>query len=163
MTKNRSPSWKTLIADCFASTTFMSLATYGKEGLWVNPVYFAWDKKNDIYFISELDCLHMRNIQNSSQVACTIYPTNQTGDVYGAYLKGHAYVLTDPVDKKIADDTYYGRVYPNDPNGKSRDADGYRLSPYWHFVKIGIDNLWYFDTRYFEERRIKVPVAEIHQ
>ena len=38
----------------------MALATHGPEGLWVNPVYFAWDNKFSLYFISQLDCTVLR-------------------------------------------------------------------------------------------------------
>jgi uncharacterized protein YhbP (UPF0306 family) len=155
------PDWKKLIQDCFASTTFMSLATHGVEGLWNNPVYFAWDNDLSLYFISELDCRHMRNIASSAEIACTIFPTNQIGDVFGAYVNGTAEVLKEQAAKKRADEIYYGRVYPHDPDGKARDKDGYRLSPNWHFVKIDIKNLWYFDTRYFEENRMPVPLDKI--
>lgn len=154
------PPFATLITECFASTEFMALATNGPKGLWVNPVYFAWDKLNKIYFISQLDCTHMHNIAAVPQVACTIFPTNQVGDVFGAYVTGTARVLHEPSPaRKAADDVYYGRVYPNDAEGKARDADGYRINPSWYFVEISIDDMSYFDTRYFEEVRTPVPAT----
>ena len=103
----------------------------------------------------------MRNITASEEVACTIYPTNQTGDVFGAYVKGSASILTDLAAKKQADNVYYGRVYPDDISGKARNEDGYRLNPNWHFVKISMDELWYFDTRYFGEKRVVVPLGAL--
>jgi uncharacterized protein YhbP (UPF0306 family) len=152
------PAWPDLISTCLASTEFMTLATTGPHGLWANPVYFAYDQKRTLYFISQLDCVHMRNLMAAPDVAGTIYPTNQSGDVFGTYFKGQAHVLTDHHDKKIADDVYYGRIYPNDPDGKARDQDGYRINPTWHFVRITVTQFWYFDTRYFDETRTLVPM-----
>jgi nitroimidazol reductase NimA-like FMN-containing flavoprotein (pyridoxamine 5'-phosphate oxidase superfamily) len=153
------PPWSDLISSCFQSTEFMALATQGERGLWVNPVYFAWDDKFSLYFISQLDCAHMENIRSTPSVCCTIFPTDRPAgdDVFGAYVKGRAEILSDPEEKRIADHFYYGRVYPNDAEGKQRDKDGYRLDPSWHFVKISLEGLWYFDTRYFAETRTPVP------
>jgi len=157
------PDWKNLITDCFSSTCFMALSTYGDNGLWCNPVYFAWDNDLNIYFISELNCRHMRNIQSSPQVACSIFPTNQDSDVFGAYVRGCAEIVfkNNPA-WDVADKTYYDRIYPDDPNWQLRKAETcYRQKDSWHLVKIKIDELSYFDTRYFDENRVDVPLVEI--
>jgi uncharacterized protein YhbP (UPF0306 family) len=157
------PDWKAMITDCFSSTYFMALSTHGDDGLWCNPVYFAWDDNFNLYFISELDCRHMRNIQSSSQVACAIFPTNQDNDVFGAYLRGHAEIIfKDHKDWGFADKTYYDRVYPDDPNWELRNAPTcYRQKDSWHLVKIILDELSYFDTRYFDENRVDIPLDKI--
>src|SRR5690606_32155078 len=142
------PPWHDLITQCFQSTNFMALATQGVKGLWVNPVFFAWDDQFNIYFISQFNCTHMDNIRSNADVVCTIFPTNQDGDVFGAYMTGTADILdTDDDDKRLADDVYYGRVYPDDADRKKRQSDGYRIDPTWHFVRIKPTGLWYFDTR----------------
>lgn len=152
------PSWDELVQNCFQSTDFMALATSGRKGLWVNPVFFAWDEAFSIYFISQHNCTHMDNIESDDRVSCAIYPTAQDGDVFGAYLTGHAQILTEnSADWCKADDVYYGRLYPNDTDGRQKSQDGYRTDPRWHFVKITLTGLWYFDTRYFEENRVVVP------
>ena len=152
------PKWQTLIANCLKSTEFMALSTNGEKGLWVNPVYFSWDESYNFYFISQLDCTHMDNISSNSEVACAIFPTDKPlgNDVFGAYLKGHAHILDKAEDIKIADEIYYGRVY-SDNNKISKKSDNYRNDPSWHFVKISLNGLWYFDTRYFDENRVEVP------
>ena len=116
------PAWEKLLVDCCASTEYMSLATHGYKGLWVNPVYFAHDPHFTFYFISQLGCVHMDNINSNKEVACAIYPSNQStfGDVYGAYIKGIAEILTDEQEKHVADDIYYRRKYPDDPDARQR-------------------------------------------
>jgi len=138
----------------------MALATNGDEGLWVNPVYFAWDEEFSLYFISQFDCVHMRNIQSNDLVCCAIYPTNKsTGkDVFGAYIKGHAKILIDGAEKTKADDVFYSRVYQDNKDSKKRNKDGYRIDKNWHFVKVALNDVSYFDTRYFEEKRVPVPL-----
>lgn len=129
----------------------MALATNGAEGLWVNPVYFAWDDQFKLYFISQLECKHMNNIQSDAEVSCAIYPTDRpTGEhVFGAYVKGIAKIPNTDEENRQAIAVYYGRA------GKS--ADSYMNDPTWHVVKIETNGLWYFDTRYFEEKRTEVP------
>ena len=152
------PDWKILINECFESTEFMALSTYGDQGLWVNPVYFSWDDKFNLYFISQMDCKHMNNIVSNSEVACAVFPTDKpaVNDVFGVYIKGHAHVADSQEDINMADDIYYGRIYSEDEVDK-KEADSYRADPSWKFVKISLEGMWYFDTRYFEENRVEVP------
>ncbi len=129
----------------------MALATSGVKGLWVNPVYFAWDDHFNLYFISQFDCVHMDNIGSDAGVTCTIFPTDRPAGehVFGAYVKGTAKILKSEEDIKHAAAVYYGRA--------GKDAASYRNDSSWHLVKIEISGLWYFDTRYFDEKRIEVP------
>lgn len=135
----------------------MALATNGIEGLWVNPVYFAWDDQFNLYFISQFDCKHMNNIQSDVGVICAIFPTDRPAGehIFGAYVKGIAQILNKDEEIRKAAAVYYGRA------GKS--ADSYRNDPTWHLVKIETSALWYFDTRYFEEKRVEVPQEEIRR
>jgi len=151
------PDWRTLIIDCFSSAQYMALATNGPKGLWNNPVYFAWDDKFGLYFISQLDCNHVENLLANPDVACTIYDSNQNtlGDVIGAYITGHVYEVTNPTEKSMAEDIYYGRIHPADE--QAQDINGYRNDASWHMFKIDLTGLWYFDTRYFGEHRTPVP------
>lgn len=151
------PPWKNLVTDCFNSTEFMALGTNGSKGLWVNPVYFVWDESFNLYFISQSGCVHMENIRSNPLVSCAIYPTNRPvgEDVFGAYVKGAARILEDEVEKAFADKIYYNRVYPD--NEKGKHADPYRNDPSWFFVKVVLQDLSYFDTRYFGEARVSVP------
>ncbi len=152
------PDWKNLIVECFESTEFMALSTYGDAGLWVNPVYFSWDNTFNLYFISQMDCNHVNNIISNSEVVCTIFPTNKPAgnDVFGAYIKGHAKVLENAQEISVADDIYYRRVY-SEGEVDEKEADSYRADPAWKYFKILLDGMWYFDTRYFEENRVEVP------
>jgi uncharacterized protein YhbP (UPF0306 family) len=149
------PAWPELINDCFMSTNFMALATNGPEGLWVNPVYFAWGDKFSLYFISQLDCKHMHNIEAKSEVSCAIYPTNQTDHVFGAYVTGTAKLLTDGPELHLAKQIYYTRVHGD--NQEAIEKDSYNNDSTWHHIRIDLTGLWYFDTRYFDETRTPVP------
>ncbi len=152
------PDWNDLITACLNSTEFMALSTYGNQGLWVNPVYFAWDDHYNLYFISQMDCKHMDNIASNPEVACAIFPTNRPAgdDVFGTYIKGKAKLAQTSEEIVIADTIYYERVCSAGESGE-KEADTYRADPSWKFVKISLTGMWYFDTRYFNENRVDVP------
>lgn len=66
--------WKKHLLDCLQSTDYCSVATVDKEsGVWVNPVYFAWDDEFNFYFISLMKSRHMQNITKDSRVSLAIY------------------------------------------------------------------------------------------
>lgn len=149
------PAWPKLINDCFDSTNFMALATHGAEGVWVNPVYFAWGDKFALYFISQLDCKHMHNIESDSRVSCAIYPTNQIDHVFGAYITGNAKLLVEKSDLDLAKKIYYTRVHGD--NQEAIEKDPYNNDLTWRYIRVDLTGLWYFDTRYFGETRTPVP------
>lgn len=150
-------AWKKYITECLQSTDYCSIATVDKKGVWSNPVYFAWDEKFNLYFISQMHSRHMQNLKKNRSIAVSIYKTEQKGDVAGIQLEGSAKILLD--DKNAiqkAFDTYYGRA------GKGPDVQSYINNPTWYFVKIIPENIYYFDTKYFGEERQTVPLNKLY-
>lgn len=73
----------------------MSLATHGPEGLWAATVFYV-NLKFDLYFLSEPNTRHARNIAASPQVAATI--SDDAADwlhVRGVQLEGRAELISD--------------------------------------------------------------------
>lgn len=143
--------WKKHLIDCLESTNYCSIATVDKTGVWVNPVYFAWDKDFNLYFISMPHVRHMQNITDSSKVAVAIYKTEQHGEVIGIQIEGQAEILQSEQDKKTAYSVYYTRVGSLDQN------DSFKDDPNWLFVKITPKKIYYFDSAVFGEERQTVP------
>ena len=136
------------------STDYCSLATVDDKGVWSNPVYFAWDEKFNLYFISQMHSRHMQNIKKNSRIAVSIYKTEQKGNVFGIQLEGDAKIIYEDGDKeeiRKAYDTYYCRA------GHGPDAQVYINNPTWLYVKIVPEHIYYFDTRFFGEERQEVP------
>lgn len=150
--------WKKHLLECMNSTDFCSIATVDEKGVWSNPVYFAWDDKFNFYFISQMPSRHMQNISKNPRIAVSIYKTEQKGDVYGIQLEGTARILSEK-DKKDeiqhAYDTYYGRA------GHGPDVQQYINNPTWLYVKIIPEQIYYFDTRFFDEERQEVPIEKL--
>ncbi len=148
--------WKKYVTECLQSTEYCSIATAGVDGVWANPVFFAWDDNFNLYFISQMHSKHMQNLSQDKQIAVAVYKTEQKGDVAGVQIKGKANILTgDPGAIKNAFDIYYGRA------GKGEDVEGYINNPTWIFVKITPEKVSYFDTRHFGEERQEVPLDNL--
>ncbi len=151
-------NWKKYLTECLKSTDYCCLGTVDEKGVWTNPVYFAWDEKFNFYFISQMTSRHMQNTQKDPRVSLAIFSTAQKGDVAGIQLEGEAKILSESDTKdeiQNAYDTYYGRA------GKGPDVQGYINNPTWLYVKITPVQIYYFDTKFFEEERQTVPMKEL--
>lgn len=151
--------WKKYITDALNATDYCSIATVdNKNGVWTNPVYFAWDKKYNLYFISQMSSRHMQNIQKDNRIAISIYKTEQKGDVVGIQIEGKAKIITIKDNKKEikhAHNTYYTRA------GHGADMQKYINNPTWLFVKVVPKKIYYFDTRFFKEERQEAPLNKL--
>lgn len=145
-------NWKKYLSECLESTNYCCIATIDEKGVWANPVYFAYDEKFNLYFISQMNSRHMQNLNNNPRISVAIYKTEQKGDVVGTYIEGEAQViLKDEKEIQNAFDIYYGRA------GKGPDVQGYIKNPSWIYVRVVPEAIYYFDTRFFDEERQMVP------
>lgn len=154
-------AWSQLLDHCFESTQYMTLATNSPNGPWVSPLYFSWDEKFNIYFLSQLASQHAQNFLIDPRVACSIFPTNQDtlGRIFGAYATGTVIHMISDDDRKKAEDVFFDRIHPNDPLAK--EVNGYRTNPEWQLFKVSLTGLWYMDSEYFEQDgRVPVPESE---
>ena len=56
-----------------------SLATVSPGGrAHINHMYFAWSDRFEVFWISDPDSLHSRNLTRNSSAAVTIYDSHQT-------------------------------------------------------------------------------------
>lgn len=147
--------WKKHLSECMQSTDYCCIATVDRKGVWTNPVYFAWDKNFNLYFISMPHVRHMQNIAENPRVAVAIYKTEQEGDVIGIQIEGEAYILKDQEEKQKAHQIYYGRV------GSLKQNKPFIDNPHWLCVKITPENIYYFNSKVFGEERQQVPKEKL--
>ncbi|MBI2097509.1 MAG: pyridoxamine 5'-phosphate oxidase family protein [Candidatus Vogelbacteria bacterium] len=156
--KTKKFNWKKYIIACLNSTQFFALATVNKDKVWVCPVYFAFDKKLQLFFISQPSSRHMRNIMRNPSVAVAIYSTAQEPrkDVFGVKFEGMARVVSGASAIKYAHLIYF-KITPYRRPVKAGDYMSPKGS--WLFVKIIPKQMYYFDTKFFGENRQKVPTG----
>lgn len=154
--KNKDFDWKSYLRGCLESTNYCCIASVDAKGVWANPVYFAWDERFNLYFISQMHSRHMQNLTKNPRISVAIYQTEQKGDVVGAYVEGEVKILLEDKEEiRKAFDIYYGRA------GKGTDVAQYINNPTWIFVKVIPENIYYFDTKFFGEERQEVPLEKI--
>ena len=61
------------------ASTLCSLATVSTGGrAHINHMYFAWNDRFEIFWISDPDSRHSRNLQSDASAAITVYDSHQT-------------------------------------------------------------------------------------
>jgi len=77
---------------------------------WGSPVYTAFDKELNFYWLSWKENQHSKNIQSSPNVFITIYDsTVPCGTGLGVYMKGTVKKLTSPIELGKVLITFYKR------------------------------------------------------
>ena len=151
-------NWKKHLVGCMNSTLFCALSTIENGRTWTCPVLFAFDEKFNLYFISMLSSKHMKNIKKDGQVSIAIYSTKfgVDDDVFGIQMVGRAMILPDN-EVERAYDCYYGRKFPKTRKPSERTPKDHMGNAKWKFVRIKPVEIYYFDTRFFDEERQAVP------
>ncbi|MBI3626673.1 pyridoxamine 5'-phosphate oxidase family protein [Candidatus Uhrbacteria bacterium] len=144
--------WSKYIKEALDRTEFMALGTFGADGSWVCPVQFSYDEKMSLYFKSIPVSRHMKNISANPQVSVAIYSTVRlpNDEVVGIQLKGSAQILMSEAEVEQAAKYHYGRSEPHIDH-RSRVQEHIGKDATWNFVKITPTEVWYFDTRLFDE------------
>jgi uncharacterized protein YhbP (UPF0306 family) len=96
---------KELIQNYLGTTRMLQIATCVNSQPWVCTVYYAFDEKMNIYWISTLDTRHSKEIGINPKVACSItfsqepYPTD---GVRGLQFEGEAKLLSGDEEIKAS-------------------------------------------------------------
>lgn len=78
---------------------YMNLSTITPGGRpWGSPVFFAFDKDFNLYWISWKENQHSKNVKLNSAVFSTIYDsTTPIPDGFGVYIQGQALEINNPI------------------------------------------------------------------
>ena len=84
------------VLDFLAKYKLMTIATFGNHP-WIASVYYSYDDRLNLYFLSSLKTLHAQQIANNPQVAISIADSHQSiSDIKrGLQLFGNAHQITD--------------------------------------------------------------------
>ncbi|MDD5721111.1 MAG: pyridoxamine 5'-phosphate oxidase family protein [Candidatus Pacebacteria bacterium] len=79
---------------------YLNSATITPEGLpWNSPVYCAYDKELNFYWLSWKENQHSINIRNNPNTFTTIYDSTVPASTgIGVYFQGKSYELTNPIE-----------------------------------------------------------------
>ena len=81
---------------------YMTIATATKDGKpWVSPVFFAYDDKYNLYWVSNKAALHSKLIRDNGRVAIVIFDSSAPeGEADGVYVEANAKELTNTSEQK---------------------------------------------------------------
>jgi uncharacterized protein YhbP (UPF0306 family) len=83
----------TITRQLLAASTLCSIASVCDDGRpHINAAYFAWNDLMDIFWMSEPEAQHSRNVRASGAVAIVVYDSNQAWGTRGRGIQlfGHA-------------------------------------------------------------------------
>ncbi|KKQ89587.1 MAG: hypothetical protein UT12_C0011G0043 [Candidatus Curtissbacteria bacterium GW2011_GWC2_38_9] len=91
---------------------YITIATSNKLGIpWNTPVYSAFDKDYNFYWISWRKNQHSKNIKENSQIFIVIYDSTAVeGQGHGVYIQAKAYELDDNKEVEYALKYLDGRI-----------------------------------------------------
>jgi len=97
---NYSEQAKNIVAD----NIYMTIATASEEGKpWVSPVFFAYDEKYNLYWVSNKAALHSKLIRLNNNVAMVIFDSSAPeGEGDGVYFEAVAEEMKDSTELKNA-------------------------------------------------------------
>ena len=108
------------------ASALCSLATVSPAGrAHINHMYFAWDDRFSVYWISDRDSRHSRNLAGNSSAAITIYASHQ---VWGKPDRGIQLFGSAGVAKGGDAAREYGRRF-RDFDAPDNDLPYYRFRP----------------------------------
>lgn len=156
-------NWNQKLKEALDRTEFMAVSTSGIDGVWTNPVAFAYNEKIDLFFISMMNTRHTQNILTNQQASAAIFSTNRfdDGEVLGLQLQGTITHLTEKTELKEASEYYFTRGASNDEFKTKTSALG-DLNAMWQFFRLTPSELWCFDSRTFGEKRVQVDLMRIN-
>jgi hypothetical protein len=103
-----------------------ALATVSPRGrAHINHMYFAWNDRFEVFWISDPDSVHSRNLERNPSAAVTIYASNQ---VWGKPDRGIQLFGAAGVTRASEAASAYGKRFRDfDPD--SNDLPYYRFRP----------------------------------
>jgi len=160
----KSIDWNQKVKEALDRTEFMAISTISDDGSWTCPVQFGYNEKLDLYFKSKPHSKHVQNIIANGKISVAIFKTERfpgpDRDVVGLQLKGSAICLDSREGVEEAARNTYGRD-PRKIDYKTKIDEHLGEEAAWNFFKIKLVELWYFDTRVFDEERKQVPLESL--
>lgn len=137
---------------------YMVIATSDKHCMpWAAPVFFAYDDKFNLYFISAVDSKHAENISRNPYVAVSIFDSSQPiGMSEGIQIEGKTSVVERSKLKGVID-VYSSRLFRNSniPDTSRYNESEYSGASEFRFFKIEVVQAYVTGV----DRRVKVDLT----
>ena len=138
---------------------YMILATCDKGASpWASPVFYAYDKGYNFYFLSAIDSRHAENIVQNPKISVSIFDSNQrVGLSDGIQMEGDVEILEErDVEQTI--ELYSKRLFPesNMKGAERYNPKDYSESAEFRFFKITPSKIYVTGV----DRRVEVNITK---
>lgn len=135
------------------SNIYLTLGTSDGEIPWTAPLFYACSNNYIFYFISQLDCLHVKHILHNPSVSFAIFDSHQKeGTGNGIQASGKAFILNNnELDEAF---TYYHTSFVSMTKKNFTGKAPYR------FFKIIPENFYILDPDTQTDKRVIVNLFE---
>lgn len=138
--------------------TYATIATPTKDGSpWNSPVYQNHDENLNIYWVSDKEGQHSKNIAENNKVFIVIYDsTVPEGDGEGVYIQANASQVTDPDEILTVRRIKKGSHFEQSP-------DTFLGEPVRYMYKAVPERVWMNDAEikdgvFIRDFRVEVPL-----
>lgn len=144
--------------EILATVLYATVATASKAGKpWNSPVAGFWDDNYNLYWFSDKDSTHSKNIRENEDVFIVVYDsTMPEGTGEGVYIEATAYEVTDPSEIEQVVDLQKGDM--------RCEADQVSGDAIHRFYKAAPKNVWVNDDEkdengnYIKDIRVEVKL-----
>ncbi len=139
--------------DIIKSNIYLTLGTSDGKKPWTTPLFYACSDNYTFYFISQLDCLHVKHILQNPSVSFAIFDSHQKeGTGNGIQATGKASILNDNnLDEAFA---YYHTSFIPMTKESFTGKTSYR------FFQIISENFYILDPDAQTDKRVAVNLFE---
>jgi uncharacterized protein YhbP (UPF0306 family) len=123
---------------------YATVATSDKDNNpWISPVFFAFDSRHNLYWVSNKEARHSQNIRENLKVAIVVFNSQaKEGDGDAVYFECEASELTDESELASAIEIYNERATQKDFRVKNvASVSGDNLWRVYKAVPISISKL----------------------
>ena len=156
---------KQIVKKIIDSSTYLTLATTDGEKPWANAVFFASDKKYNLYFTSYNNSQHVQNILHNPHVSIAIFDSHivpGTG-AQGVQIEALCHrVTTDDLPEAIK--VVYAKRFPDAKERAKRDLSVEHFSlpdsegRTDHLYKITPEHIYILDKKVGKDTRMEVEL-----
>ena len=151
------------IKQILSSNTLFSMSSINKDNTpWINTAFYSFDENLNLYFLSDPNTIHTKNISDKKTVAVNIFDSHQKpeDEKKGLQLIGECHKIND--EKEIFSAIKnYGKKYLSFGNLIKAVNDIAKNKMKARFYKIEINYISIFDEEFFgEETWVEVRVGQ---
>jgi len=140
---------------------YATIATSSPDGQpWNSPVYYNHDEKMNIYWVSDKNGQHSKNIKENSRVFIVLYDSTATeGEGVGVYIQAVASQVTDPKEILKVRRIKKGSHFQQSPDDFLGDSIRYMYKAVPE--KIWLNEAEVVDGAFIRDYRVEISIDKL--